>query len=143
MKHCLLFFFLVIFFLSCSSPSGVERFDQNFHEAATKIKFPAPFIVVTTHDNSEYCVVSILDLSRTDCNRFAKENNFVKLELPNPETYFTLRMLDSNYRKFPDEKRLLINYHGKEYGKAGWIYLLDTVDCRLYCEIDYPDMGGN
>jgi len=131
------FFFLAISLFSCR-----EGFDKNYYQKITNIKFPDNYELVATIDNGEFKTMTVLDLDKIDCKKFIRDNNF------QPITDFFPTMngfifIDKKIRKLPDKNVLLMNYHDKESGKTGWTYLIDTTTCRLYCEIDYPDWGGD
>jgi hypothetical protein len=86
--------------------------------------------------------ISILDLG-TPCKEFADKNKFVSIDPRSNVTLLGLKLLDSSFRTLPNRYQLLERHVDKIPGKVGWTYLLDTCKCRLYCEIDYPDYGGN
>jgi hypothetical protein len=142
MKKYLTFFILLIL-TSCGGPS----FEKEYYEQSTKIKFPMDYTVVATADNGEFLTITILDLNKDGCDKFIRDNKFQTLYndsnsvLRSFEPQLSgLNFLDSCYRKLPD-KNLLVREKSFENG-TGWTYYIDTLTCRLYCQINYPDWGG-
>ena len=133
---------LLICTLSVVLVSCGDSFEKSYYEKVTRIKFPDNYKFVATADNGEYLTITILDLDKKDCKKFIADNNFQSISDFFPKM-IGLGYLDSSLRKLPDRKLLLMNYHDKQPGKTGWMYFIDTTNCRLYCEIDYPDSDGN
>ena len=129
---------LTAFLVSCG-----DSFEKSYYEKTTNIQFPDKYKFVATADNGEFMTITILDLDKDGCRKFIADNNFQPFTDNFPPRLIGLAYLDSSLRNLPDSKVLLVNRHGKEYGKTGWTYFIDTTTCRLYCEIDYPDWGGN
>lgn len=130
---------ILLTLLGCSS--GLS-FEKDYYEKVTKIKFPAKYKVVATADNGEFVTITIIDLDKKDCRKFIAENKFERWDMNNAFPYEGLSLLGSNYRIFPDTKSYFANYKSKVPGLTGWTYVIDTLTCRLYAEIEYPDMGG-
>ena len=145
MKYILLFF-ITIFLASCLSMTS-DSFDNNYYEKTTNIKLPKDYEVVTSIDNGEFLTITILDLNKSDCKKFILVNKFEALNKDtnsalknfNPELS-GLAWLDSSYRKMSN-KNLLVKEKSSTKG-TGWKYYIDTITCRLYCQINYPDWGG-
>ena len=138
-----LFSFSFIFMLSsCDFSRG---FEKDYYEKVTSIKFPESYDLVAAADNGEYLTIAILDFDRITCKRFIQKNNFYSVDkrLFKRFKLSGLTLLDSAYQKQPDIQNIMITGVSKFYGKVGWTYVIDTVACRLYCQIDYPDYGGN
>ncbi len=134
-----LFTFVCLFALICSGPA----FEIEYYEKVTKIKFPTKYNVVATADNVEYVTITILDIDKTDCKKFIIENNFKLAKKEYWHFSVGKHFLDSSYFLLPNTDSSFIRSVGKVPGKVGWTYLIDTTNCRLYCEINYPDWGGN
>jgi hypothetical protein len=128
---------LILLLFSCNS------FDKDYYERITQIKFPNAYRMIASADNIEFMTITILDLDKSSCRKFAQDNNFEPVEQMYPLNLVGLHFLDTSIAKLPDSKKLLMRHFPKEPGKVGWTYLLDTTSCRLYCEIDYPDYAGN
>lgn len=139
MKHITVIF-LLFFFWDCSSHPD---FEASYYEQTTKIKFPSKYNFVATADNGEFLTITILDLDKAVCKNFVHDNHFNSIDEKHPPYLFGLNFLDSIYKNLPNTKTLLVRKVDKINGKIGWTYLVDTAKCRLYCEIDYPDAGGN
>jgi hypothetical protein len=133
LKLCLLLL------ISCSSKS----FDKDYYERITKIEFPNNYKIIATADNGEFLTFTILDLDKSSCKDFAADNKFVPVDQAFPINLMGLHLLDTSFAKPLNPKSLLERYVFKQKGKVGWVYLLDTITCRLYCQIEYPDFGGN
>ncbi len=118
-------------------------FEKEYYENITKIKFPHKYKIVATEDNGEFLTITIIDLDKDDCRKFVSENNFKPINNEYSANLMGLNFLKENFKKISNTKSLLIRQLGKIEGKTGWTYLVDTTKCRIYCEIDYPDFGGN
>ena len=145
MKNRLLFSLTI--FLSCCIGTTSNYFEKDYYEKTTKIEFPKDYEVVTSIDNGEFFTITILDLSKSDCKKFILDNKFEVLYKDTnsvlkdfPPDLSGLNWLDSSYRKMPD-KNLLVREKSFENG-TGWTYYIDTITCRLYCQINYPDKEG-
>ncbi len=136
-------FIIILLFLYLFGCTTRQNFDKDYYERVTKIKFPDNYNIVTTADNGEFVTITILDLYKKDCRKFIIDNNFERWDKNYSFPFEGLFFLDSSYRKFPDSKSYYSNCKGKVRGQVGWTYVIDTLTCRLYCEIEYPDMGGN
>lgn len=140
MKHLIIFSFLSVL-CACSSNLG---FETNYYEQITKIKFPEKYKVVATADNGEFVTITIIDVDKETCKKFVSDNNFKSIDEKYPPNLGGLIFLeDTVYQELPDTKTFLIRQVSKEPGQVGWTYLVDTTMGRLYCEINYPDWGGN
>lgn len=136
-------FIIIFLFLNLLGCTPRQNFDKDYYEKVTKIKFPDNYNIVTTADNGEFVTITILDLDKNECRKFIIDNNFERWDKSHSLPFVGLYILDSAYRKFPDSKSYYSNCKGKEPGQVGWTYMIDTLTCRLYCEIEYPDIGGN
>lgn len=137
MKNILLFS-LTIFLASCLGLTS-DSFDKEYYEKTSKISFPENLSVVATVDNGEFLTLTILDLDKSDCKAFIQKYDFGTLT--GRESVLTgLNFLDKKYRNLPD-KNLLVKEKSYDNG-TGWTYFIDTVNCRLYCQINYPDKEG-
>lgn len=130
-------------FLNLFGCTSRQNFDKDYYERVTRIKFPDNYDVVTTADNGEFVTITILKLDKNDCMKFLVDNNFKRWEESYSPSFEGLNFLDSTYQKIPDSKGCYVNYRSKMNGQVGWMYMIDTLTCSLYCEIEYPDMGGN
>lgn len=145
MKNILLF--LVATILTSCLGMISNSFDKEYYEETTKIKFPDDIKVVATADNGEFVTITIIDLNKSDCKKFIQVNKFESI-YKDKNSAFTqfapeligLAWLDSTYRNLP-EKNLLVREMSSEKG-TGWTYYIDTLTCRLYCQINYPDWSG-
>ena len=126
-----------VFLISCG-----DSFEKSYYEKTTNIKFPDNYEFVASADNGEWMTITILDLDKNECKKFVADNNFQPINDFFPRLD-GLAYLDSSVRQLPDKNVLLMNHHDKQPGKTGWTYFIDTTTCRLYCEINYPDWGGN
>lgn len=133
----------IVFFIFVWGCDSAPSFEKDYYELITKIKFPDQFNTITTSDNGEFLTITILELRKEDCKKFIVENNFQPVDQTHVSYLMGLNQLDSAYQKLPDNKTLFERAVNKIPGKTGWTYLIDTTTCRLYCEIDYPDRGGN
>jgi hypothetical protein len=131
---------IVSFLLSCNT---APEFDIEFYQKTTSIQFPKDYKVVATTDNGEFLTITILDIEKNTLKAFTDQNNFIPVNDESETDLMGLQFLDSNYHLLPDTKLMLIKQVEKLQGKIGWTYLADTTTGRLYCEIDYPDFGGN
>jgi hypothetical protein len=145
MKNIFLFSFS-IFVAGCFGVSS-SSFEKDFYEKTTKINFPKDYEIIASIDNGEFLTITILDLSKADCKKFIKDNKFEKLYKDTTTILKSispslngLYLLDSAYRKLPD-RNLLVRDEQFENG-TGWNYYIDTLTCRLYCQINYPDKEG-
>ncbi len=130
--------FLLLFFIySC------RHFDKSYYEKISHVKFPQKYKIVASADNGEFMTIAILDLDGPTCKRFISDNNFLPVDSAYPVNLMALSLLDSSFRELPATQQLFRKYVAKVPGKVGWTYLIDTSSGRLYCEIDYPDFGGN
>lgn len=143
----ILFFSIAIILTSCLGITNYS-FDKDYYERTTKIKFPDDIKVVATADNGEFVTITIIDLNKSDCKKFIQDNKFETLYKDTNSVFkhFTpdligLAWLDSKYRSLPG-KNLLVREMSFEKG-TGWTYYIDTLTCRLYCQINYPDWGAN
>ena len=125
---------------SCNS---AQEFDIEFYQKTTSIPFPKDYKVEATVDNGEYLTITILDVEKNTLKAFTQKNNFIQVNDESEMKLMGLQFLDSTYHNLPDSKMMLIKMEEKLPGKIGWTYLADTTTGRLYCEIDYPDFGGN
>lgn len=126
-----------ILLLSIISCTQTIYFEKDFYEKVSGIKLPHEYTLITTVDNGEFVTATILDFNHTDCQKFCKDNNFEPIPSTDSITLMGIYFIDSAYRKLPNQNQLLLNWGSK--GSNNWTYLLDTTNCRLYCEIFYPD----
>ena len=131
---------IISLFLSCNT---AHEFDIEFYQKTTSIQFPKDHKVVATTDNGEFLTITILDIEKNTLKAFTDQNNFIQVKDESETKLMGLQFLDSNYHTLPDTQLMLIKQVEKLPGKIGWTYLADTIAGRLYCEIDYPDFGGN
>jgi len=131
---------IISILFSCNS---AQEFDIDFYQKTTHIQFPKNYNVITTADNGEYLTITILDVEKNTLKAFTQQNNFIQVNDESEMKLMGLQFLDSTYHNLPDTKLMLIKQEEKLPGKVGWTYLADTITGRLYCEIDYPDFGGN
>jgi hypothetical protein len=122
---------------------GCKSFDRDYYERTTEIEFPNKYKMIATADNHEFLTITILDLDKSSCKDFARDNKFVPVDQTYPINLMGLHLLDTSLAKLPNPKTLVERHVSKQIGKVGWVYLLDTTTCRLYCEIEYPDPAGN
>jgi hypothetical protein len=137
MKNILLFS-STIFLVGCLGLTS-DSFDKDYYEKTTNISFPDNYKVVATADNGEYLTMTILDLGKTDCNSFIKKYGFRPADAT-ASVLSGLNWLDKKYQTLPD-KNLLVKEKSFDNG-TGWTYYIDTLNCRLYCQINYPDKEG-
>lgn len=128
---------LTFLLLGCGSTN--DSFEKDYYEKTTKISFPYNYSVVATADNGEFLTITILDLSKADCKSFIKKYNFETVD-KTASILTGLNWLDKKYKTLPD-KNLLVKEKSYANG-TGWTYYIDTVKCRLYCQINYPDKEG-
>jgi len=135
-----------LFLTNCSTNntykdiSPRENPNEAHNELVTKIHIPEGYKFISGVD-TDFIRITILDLDKNKCTEFYKSNNFEPVTDTFPQTFIGIIYLDSNYRKLPDNNKLL-----KLSGKAKftkWIYLLDTTTCRLYGQISFPDWNGH
>lgn len=125
---------ILFLFISCTQ---TIYFEKDFYEKVSGIKLPNDYTLIATVDNGEFVTATILDFNQTDCLKFCKDNNFKPIPSTDFVTLMGINFIDSAYRKLPNQNQLLRNWGSK--GSNNWTYLLDTTNCRLYCEIVYPD----
>jgi len=117
-----------------------ENPNEAHNELVTKIHIPEGYKFIAGVD-TDFIRITILDLDKSKCTEFYKSNKFEPVTDTFPQTFIGINYLDSNYRKLPDNNKLL-----KLSGKAkftNWVYLLDTTTCRLYGQISFPDWNGH
>ena len=146
MKGISLIVLSFLFFTDCSTNNTYKDIspDQNPNEAhnelVTKIHIPEGYKFITGVD-TDFIRITILDLDKINCIKFYKDNKFELINDTLPQTFIGMNYIDSAYRQLPDNNKLL-----RITGKAkwtNWIYLLDTVTCRLYGHISFPDLNGH
>ena len=145
MKGLFLIAISILFFSNCSTNKTYKEMspEQNpneFHnELVTKIHIPEGYNFVTGVD-TDFIRITILDLDKTNCIKFLKDNKFEPINDTLPQTFIGMNFLDSVYRQLPGNNKL-IKLSGKNKW-TNWIYLLDTTTCRLYGHISFPDLNG-
>ena len=120
--------------------SPVQNSNEFHNELVTNIHIPEGYKFITGVD-TDFIRITILDLDKSKCTEFYKDNKFEPINDTLPQTFIGINYLDSDYRQLPGNNKLL-----RISGKAKWttwIYLLDTTTCRLYGQISFPDMNGH
>ncbi len=134
-----IFSFLVLIIFSGCLGLTSNSFDKDYYEKTTKIIFPDNYSVVATVDNGEFLTMTILDVSKADSYSIIKKYGFETVD-GTVSVLAGLNWLDKKYQTLPD-KNLLVKEKSFSNG-TGWTYYIDTVNCRLYCQINYPDKEG-
>lgn len=154
--------FILLFFITACSPSTDSIMEkssklsgQDQYELISHISFPRNFKVISNpaFRSGDRVRKAIIELSKNDCTRFYGNYGF----LPANDTMspFGSNFMDSIYRLIPDKSNFLHKY-GRNYAtnayydkyeynyqcNTKWVYLLDTINCRLYCLISYSDLSG-
>lgn len=139
MKKVIAIFFLTVFW-GCDSST---KFDADYYEKITHIKFPADYQVLAAGDNGEYATIAVLKLNKKTYKQFLKDNNFALYDKIYPLTFVGINFLPEEFQQIPKTAVFFERHQDKIPGKTGWTYAIDTTTRRLYCEIAYPDRGGN
>jgi len=117
------------------------KFDKEYYERTTRIKFPKNYTVLETFDNGEFLTGTVFQMDSLTLRDFISENQFDIVT-----NHFETRMMSENYLTknkpvFSSTKDLYFLRKGEQ--KIYWTYIADLNSKRLWTEISYPDWGGN
>jgi hypothetical protein len=146
-KLLILFGVVVLMYIS-SFLTSLFGFNESYYERISSVELPTFYDVVETADNWEFVTTSVIDIDESDSEEFIRENNFqlIRNTIYNqywPPYFEGVHLVNGLLDTLPHPDDCVIKYKEKVPGEVGFVYLFDTKSCRLYCEIKYPDMGGN
>lgn len=137
MRH--IFPFIIFLMFSCKQKI---KFEKEFYERQTENKFPDKYKVLSTTSGESF-KITVIEVGNTDCKAFIKNNKFQPLE--QQDTAFVQyhrqmveisnREFDELHERFPFSKAMIIVEHPKEQKETSCTYILDTLNCYLYCQV--------
>ena len=116
------------------------KFEKEYYERITHIKFPEKYIVLETFDNGEFLTGTVFKMDSVTLLNFIIENHF-----DTARSYLDTHIMSEYYLKankptFNSTDR--IYFIRKSEKKINWTYVADLKSNRLWTEISYPDWGG-
>ncbi len=154
MKKILLFF-CPLLLLNCTTDESERILAwKEQYELITHIELPNNYKIISNDTSSSGSLVkkTIIELNRTDCIEFCKNNGFGPVNDSISPLLFGSSLMDSIYRLIPDRSKFLHKYGKRsaspKYFKydteknTNWVYLLDTTTCKLYCLVSFADLNG-
>ncbi|MBC8052387.1 MAG: hypothetical protein H7Y13_04940 [Sphingobacteriaceae bacterium] len=118
-----------------------DAFEKDYYQRISGIKIPEGYKVLESVDNGEFLTITVLEFDKAECKSVMDSIKFDLIPQGKNPNLIGLYLLDKENEQILKNKRLLRNWGQTD--KNTWNYVLDTVSCRLYCEIGYPDPGGN
>jgi hypothetical protein len=117
------------------------KFEKEYYERTTRIKFPENYTVLETFDNGEFLTGTVFQMDSLTLQNFINENHFDTVT-----NHFQTRMMSEIYLVknkpvFSSTKNLY--FKGKSEQKIHWTYIADLNSKRLWTEINYLDWSGN
>jgi hypothetical protein len=137
MRH---FSIIILALLLASCFDNKIKFEKEYYEKITRIKFPEKYTVLETFDNGEFLTGTVFQMDSVTLLNFIIENHFDTVR-----SYLDTHIMSENYLKtnkptFNSTQSLY--FISKSEKKINWTYIADLKSNRLWTEISYPDWGG-
>ena len=116
------------------------KFEKEYYEKTTRIKFPENYVVLETFDNGEFLTGTVFQMDSLTLRNFINDNHFDTVS-----NYLDTHIMSENYLKknkpiFSTTQN--VYFIRKSEQKINWTYIADLNSKRLWTEISYPDWGG-
>jgi len=137
MRH---FTIIILTLLLVSCFDKKIKFEKEFYEKTTRIKFPKKYKVLETFDNGEFLTGTVFQMDSLTLRNFINDNHFDTVS-----NYLDTRIIGENY--LTKIKPIFRSTHDvyfirKSEQKINWTYIADLNSKRLWTEISYSDWGG-
>jgi hypothetical protein len=116
------------------------KFEKEYYEKTTRIKFPKNYSVLETFDNGEFLTGTVFKMDSLTLQNFIDDNHFDTVS-----NYLDTHIMSGNY--LMKNKPIFSSIHNvyfirKSEQKINWTYIADLNSKRLWTEISYPDWSG-
>lgn len=116
------------------------KFEKEYYEKATGIKFPQSYTVLETFDNGEFLTGTVFEMDSLTLRDFISTNHFDTVN-----NFWDTHIMSENYltkNKPIFDTTNNVYFISKSDKNIHWTYIADLNSKRLWIEVSYPDWGG-